>query len=156
MQNLKNYGVILASGSGSRYGADIPKQFVKIAGKTILEHTIEIFEKAQMLYGKAMNERGWSHGRYDCEKKTTNLEPLGYRTEYLENEMEMEIRSLQSSGYDYFIPITNEEKETLFKQVKEEIENTTSSNALEDIKYKYSNFIEIVDLVNDAHIRLDK
>ena len=46
MQNLKNYGVILASGSGSRYGADIPKQFVKIAGKTILEHTIEIFEKA--------------------------------------------------------------------------------------------------------------
>lgn len=43
---LKNYGIILASGSGSRYGADIPKQFVKIAGKTILEHTIEVFEKA--------------------------------------------------------------------------------------------------------------
>ena len=47
MQNLKSYGIILASGTGSRYGADIPKQFVKIAGKTILEHTIEIFEKAK-------------------------------------------------------------------------------------------------------------
>ncbi len=138
-------------------GKIYPKDYtmgIKIFGDN--SDPIEIFEKAQMLYGKAMNERGWSHGRYDCEKKTTNLEPLGYRTEYLENEMEMEIRSLQSSGYDYFIPITNEEKETLFKQVKEEIENTTSSNALEDIKYKYSNFIEIVDLVNDAHIRLDK
>lgn len=47
MRKFKNYGIILASGSGSRYGADIPKQFVKIAGKTILEHTIEIFEKSQ-------------------------------------------------------------------------------------------------------------
>ncbi len=44
---MKNYGIILASGSGTRYGDDLPKQFVKIAGKTILEHTIEIFEKAQ-------------------------------------------------------------------------------------------------------------
>ena len=43
---MKNYGIILASGKGNRYGDDIPKQFVKIAGKTILEHTIEIFEKA--------------------------------------------------------------------------------------------------------------
>ena len=46
MTCIKNYGIILASGTGSRYGADIPKQFVKIAGKTILEHTIEVFEKA--------------------------------------------------------------------------------------------------------------
>ena len=46
MNKLKNYGIILASGTGSRYGADIPKQFIKIAGKTILEHTIEIFEKS--------------------------------------------------------------------------------------------------------------
>ena len=44
---MKNYGIILASGTGSRYGADIPKQFIKIGGKTILEHTIEIFENAK-------------------------------------------------------------------------------------------------------------
>lgn len=46
---MKNYGIILASGTGSRYGADVPKQFVKIAGKTILEHTIEIFEKSEYI-----------------------------------------------------------------------------------------------------------
>ena len=46
---MKNYGIILASGNGSRYGADVPKQFVKIAGKTILEHTIGIFEKADVI-----------------------------------------------------------------------------------------------------------
>ena len=80
----------------------------------------------------------------------------GYRTEYLEDAMEREIQSLQASGYDYFKPITNEEKEALFKQVKTEIDSTASSEALEKIKYKYGNFIEIVDLVNDAHIRIDK
>ena len=47
--NLKNYGIILASGTGSRYNNDIPKQFVKIAGKTVLEHTIEIFERSEYI-----------------------------------------------------------------------------------------------------------
>lgn len=46
---LKNYAIILASGTGSRYGSDIPKQFIKIAEKTILEHTIESFEKASQI-----------------------------------------------------------------------------------------------------------
>ncbi len=45
-EKLKNYGIILASGTGSRYNSDIPKQFVKIAGKTVLEHTLDVFEKS--------------------------------------------------------------------------------------------------------------
>lgn len=44
---MKNYGIILASGTGNRYGSDVPKQFVKIAGKTVFEHTVEVFEKAK-------------------------------------------------------------------------------------------------------------
>ncbi len=38
------YGIILASGLGSRFNDEKPKQFIKIAGKTVLEHTIEVFE----------------------------------------------------------------------------------------------------------------
>ncbi len=45
VNNLKNYALILASGTGTRFKTDIPKQFVEICGKTILERTIEIFEK---------------------------------------------------------------------------------------------------------------
>ena len=40
-----NYAIILASGSGSRAETSIPKQFVKINGKTILEYTLDLFEK---------------------------------------------------------------------------------------------------------------
>ena len=46
---MKNYGIILASGTGKRYHSDIPKQFVKIAGKTVLEHTLDIFEKSKYI-----------------------------------------------------------------------------------------------------------
>ena len=42
-----NIAVILAGGSGTRLGNDIPKQFLKVAGKKVLEHTIEVFENAK-------------------------------------------------------------------------------------------------------------
>lgn len=41
---LQNIAVILAGGTGSRLGHSTPKQFFKIAGKTVIEHTIEVFE----------------------------------------------------------------------------------------------------------------
>ena len=40
-----NIAVILAGGVGSRLGLDKPKQFMKMAGKTILEHTVDVFQK---------------------------------------------------------------------------------------------------------------
>jgi 2-C-methyl-D-erythritol 4-phosphate cytidylyltransferase len=39
----KRYALIVAGGSGVRMGADIPKQFLEIAGLPILMHTIEKF-----------------------------------------------------------------------------------------------------------------
>lgn len=40
-----NVAVILAGGSGTRVGTNIPKQFITVAGKTVIEHTIEAFER---------------------------------------------------------------------------------------------------------------
>lgn len=36
--------LIPAAGIGTRFGADKPKQYVEINGKTVLQHTIDIFE----------------------------------------------------------------------------------------------------------------
>lgn len=41
---MKNYAIILASGTGTRCQNNLPKQFLKIGDKTILEHTLDIFE----------------------------------------------------------------------------------------------------------------
>lgn len=40
----KNIAVILAGGIGSRLGLSTPKQFFKVAGKMVIEHTIDAFE----------------------------------------------------------------------------------------------------------------
>ncbi len=40
-----NIAVILAGGVGNRIGLNKPKQFLKVAGRTVLEHTVEIFQK---------------------------------------------------------------------------------------------------------------
>ena len=40
----KNIAVILAGGVGSRLGLSTPKQFFKVAGKMVVEHTIDAFE----------------------------------------------------------------------------------------------------------------
>lgn len=44
-----NIAVILAGGSGTRLGNEIPKQFMKVAGKQVIEHTIEVFEKSDLI-----------------------------------------------------------------------------------------------------------
>lgn len=42
---MKNIAVILAGGVGNRLGLNKPKQFLKVAGKTVIEHTITVFQK---------------------------------------------------------------------------------------------------------------
>ncbi len=41
--------VILAGGSGSRVGLSVPKQLLKVAGKPVMEHTVEIFQDAEAI-----------------------------------------------------------------------------------------------------------
>lgn len=42
----KKYVVIMAAGSGTRMGAQLPKQFLELDGKAILRKTIEVFLEA--------------------------------------------------------------------------------------------------------------
>lgn len=48
MNNIpKNIAVILAGGKGLRLGEHLPKQFLKIAGKKVIEHTLDVFQTHQ-------------------------------------------------------------------------------------------------------------
>ncbi|MDR1799388.1 MAG: bifunctional cytidylyltransferase/SDR family oxidoreductase [Bifidobacteriaceae bacterium] len=46
---MKTYGVVLAGGVGARLGLSVPKQMVKVAGKTILEHTVGVFQASPLI-----------------------------------------------------------------------------------------------------------
>jgi 2-C-methyl-D-erythritol 4-phosphate cytidylyltransferase len=44
-----NIAIILSAGSGSRFGSNIPKQFINLAGKNIIEYTIKAFEQNNLI-----------------------------------------------------------------------------------------------------------
>jgi 2-C-methyl-D-erythritol 4-phosphate cytidylyltransferase len=44
-----NTAIIVAAGSGTRFNSEIPKQFVELAGKPLIVHTIERFEAAETI-----------------------------------------------------------------------------------------------------------
>ncbi|WP_418799559.1 IspD/TarI family cytidylyltransferase [Porphyromonas sp.] len=43
--HTKRYLIIPSGGSGLRMGAELPKQYIKLGGKTILQHTVEALSK---------------------------------------------------------------------------------------------------------------
>lgn len=44
-----NVSIIVAAGSGTRFGADRPKQFLEISGKPLLIHTLEKFQQCSLI-----------------------------------------------------------------------------------------------------------
>jgi 2-C-methyl-D-erythritol 4-phosphate cytidylyltransferase len=46
-QQLPSVAVVLAGGTGSRVGLNLPKQLLKVAGKPILLHTLELFDASE-------------------------------------------------------------------------------------------------------------
>lgn len=52
MSNSAKYWVVIpAAGVGKRMGVDIPKQYISVNGKTIIEHTIDCFIHRQEIAG---------------------------------------------------------------------------------------------------------
>lgn len=73
-QNTAQYwAVVPAGGSGTRMGADKPKQYLTIAGKTIIEHTLESLLRHQAIAGVcvavASSDSHWSLVNVNSDKK---------------------------------------------------------------------------------------
>jgi len=45
------YAIIVAAGSGQRFASDVPKQFLEIAGKLVIQHSIDAFDKIKEVEG---------------------------------------------------------------------------------------------------------
>jgi ribitol-5-phosphate 2-dehydrogenase (NADP+) / D-ribitol-5-phosphate cytidylyltransferase len=43
---MRTVAVVLAGGSGKRFGSTLPKQLLPLAGRTLIEHSVAAFEKA--------------------------------------------------------------------------------------------------------------
>lgn len=61
----KHIAVILAGGVGSRMGLNYPKQFSKIAGATVFEHTVRIFQEHEQIDEIVVVTERQSHHRLE-------------------------------------------------------------------------------------------
>lgn len=46
---MKNIAIVLAGGSGTRMGLGRPKQFLEMAGKAVLEHSVDAFHENELI-----------------------------------------------------------------------------------------------------------
>ena len=46
---MRHVAVILAGGTGTRMGGELPKQLIRVAGKPVVEHTIAAFEASPLI-----------------------------------------------------------------------------------------------------------
>ena len=46
---MKVYAIIPAGGKGKRSGIKTPKQYLKIKGKELIIHTLEVFQKCRLI-----------------------------------------------------------------------------------------------------------
>lgn len=78
----KTIVLISCAGNGSRFGSDIPKQYVKIGAKTILLHTLEVFigmpEITQIIIVANPNDQ-YINGYADVSSKITIAKVGGTR-----------------------------------------------------------------------------
>lgn len=72
------YAIIVAAGSGQRFASDTPKQFLEIAGKLAIQHSIDAFDKIKQVEGIVLvmpkKQKLWK----DIELKSNK--PLMYTT----------------------------------------------------------------------------
>lgn len=66
------WAILVAAGSGSRMSAEMPKQYLTLAGKTLLEHSIHMLESSSSVSGLmvvlAKSDDYWDSHNIRCEK----------------------------------------------------------------------------------------
>lgn len=48
---MRNIAIVLSGGTGTRLGADVPKQYLTVAGKPIIVHTLEQLQRCEAVDG---------------------------------------------------------------------------------------------------------
>jgi 2-C-methyl-D-erythritol 4-phosphate cytidylyltransferase len=78
MHNAKNYVLIPAAGSGSRMGAELPKQYLPLLGKPMIHHTLSVFcihpDVSRVFVVLSPDDSGWE--QYDFAALGDKVEVL--------------------------------------------------------------------------------
>lgn len=69
---MSHWALVVAAGRGSRMGGDTPKQYLPLAGRTVLEHSLDVFANEARIDGIMLvlgeHDSWWPGLGYTCSK----------------------------------------------------------------------------------------
>lgn len=97
---MKTAILIMAAGSGSRFKSDIPKQYIKIADKAIISHTIAKFTQLGDVYCviNSAHQALFESSTGDCE-----IAGVVYGGQTRQESVKLGLLALQDKGYDFVL-----------------------------------------------------
>ena len=123
---ISNWAIVPAAGSGARMGSDVPKQYLKILGKTILEHTVERLARHPQISGVvvavAADDSYWDSLTFATEKPVIKTQGGAERCHSVKNALYEVTR--HASDQDWVLVhdaarpcLRHEDLDSLFKQL---------------------------------------
>jgi 2-C-methyl-D-erythritol 4-phosphate cytidylyltransferase len=49
MKTIRNIAIVAAAGAGTRFGSELPKQFLPLGNKPMVAHSLELFERSELI-----------------------------------------------------------------------------------------------------------
>jgi 2-C-methyl-D-erythritol 4-phosphate cytidylyltransferase len=102
---LRYWAIVPAAGSGMRMGADIPKQYLPLRGKTVIEHTLSRLLACEEISGVviavAANDVHWARLRFSAGKPV--LEAVGGAERYVSVFNALDVLVAHTSPEDWVL-----------------------------------------------------
>lgn len=96
-----NIAVILASGEGSRFGSyDVPKQFVRLAGKPIIAYSLKTFMEHPRIDGIVVVAKERFHAEIGAMVKEIMDDTAGDMANAIGNDMARDLTNVMANDLD--------------------------------------------------------
>ena len=158
---ISNWAIVPAAGSGSRMAAEVPKQYLKILGKTILEHTVERLASHPLITGVvvaiAPDDKHWDSLSFDTKKPVIKTLGGAERCHSVKNALYEVTRHAKDQDWilvhDAARPcLRHEDLDRLFKQLSQHMVGGLLGYPVKDTMKRADNKQRVAETVDRSHL----
>ena len=158
---ISNWAVVPAAGSGSRMASDVPKQYLKILGKTVLEHTVERLADHPQIHGVvvaiASDDKHWDTLKFNTSKPVIKTLGGAERCHSVKNALYEVTRHAGDQDWvlvhDAARPcLRHEDLDNLFKQLSSHMVGGLLAYPVKDTMKRADDKQRVVETVDRSHL----
>lgn len=158
---ISNWAIVPAAGSGSRMAADVPKQYLKILGKTILEHTVERLASHPQITGVvvaiAPDDKYWDSLSFNTNKPVVKTLGGAERCHSVKNALYEVTRHAKDQDWvlvhDAARPcLRHEDLDKLFKQLSQHMVGGLLGYPVKDTMKRADDKQRVAETVDRSHL----